>query len=192
MKIIDIKKNNLEYLSSFQIEYEDKKNNVHKWEIISRGNIERVKKEIYEGKSYNDAVQIVAYNKTDKTIILIKEFRVSQNRFIYSLPAGLIDKNENIYDAAKREFFEETGLTLKPTHYDKERYTSIGISDEKVSTVYGEYSGEISTQYQEDTEIIFPLKINKSQAIKLLENEEISMRAALFIQNIFNLNFKIF
>ena len=58
-------------------------------------------------------------NKINKTItaggIIINEFKeiviVNQNNDSWSLPKGHVEKNETVLETAKREIYEETGLS---------------------------------------------------------------------------------
>ncbi len=59
-----------------------------------------------------DAVVIVGLHKSSKKLILIRQFRVPINGYIYELPAGLVDEGESIDISVERELREETGLTL--------------------------------------------------------------------------------
>lgn len=61
-----------------------------------------------------------------------------------------MEKNEDYHSAAIRELREETGLKLEPlqvsSYMEKPLYTTIGMTDECCSMVYGYASGEISTE----------------------------------------------
>jgi len=64
------------------------------------------------GKSGVDAVAIFAIlkkkNEPDRTL-LIKQFRPPMDKFTIEMPAGLVDVNETVENAAIRELKEETG-----------------------------------------------------------------------------------
>lgn len=59
---------------------------------------------IYNKKIKPDAVRILPYFiKNNKAyVVAIKEYRYALNRYIYALPAGLIDNGENAELTAKR------------------------------------------------------------------------------------------
>ncbi len=192
MKIVDIKEKPLEYLTPVTIDYLDKKGNKRIWEIVTRGDLDRVKDELLNKEIYSDGVQIVGYNKENKTVVLVKEFRISVNKYVYTMPAGLANDDEHYFETAKREFYEETGLEIKPIRFDKPKYTTLGLTDERVATVYGEYSGTISTEHQEDNELIEPVIVNREKAIEILENEEVTIRTTYLLRSIFELNEKLF
>ena len=185
-KIREIEK--LKYLNAFIIDYIDRDNIERTWELVSRDGLERLENEINKNKSYSDGVMIFACNKEKTELIILKEFRVVAGKYIYTLPAGLIDSGEDVKKSAKREFKEETGLDIDVEYVEKERYTSVGIINEKVSVAYGYYSGTPSKEYQEATEDAEIEIIDKIKAKEIIENEEVSMRTALLIENFFKLN----
>jgi len=103
-------------------------------------------------------------------------------------PAGLIESGEDIEIAAKREFKEETGLLLTPLYVERERYVSVGIINERVNVVYGTYSGIPTKDFQEDSEDADIIIVDKHEATRILEEEEISIRSAMLLQNFFKIH----
>ncbi len=178
----------LEYLNSFIIEYTGKDNAIRNWELVSRSKIDRLENEIFNNKSYSDGVMIFACNRERTKLVILKEFRVSAGKYLYTLPAGLVDNDEEIEVAAIREFKEESGLDIEIVSIEKERYTSVGIINEKVSVAYGYFSGTPSKEFQEASEDAEIEIIDRDRAINILKNEEISMRTALLIENFFQIN----
>lgn len=188
LNIIDVKeKKGLEYLNGYEISYEDSKGKLRKWELVSREGLDRLKSEMFDGKSYSDGTMICAMDKGKEHVVLIREYRVPAGKYLYSMPAGLMDGDEDIMETAKREFYEETGLVLEPVAFDTERYTSVGLSNEKVTIVYGYYEGTPSSDNLEDNEDIEVVIADKSIARRLLSEEEVTIRTALILQRIFNL-----
>ena len=57
-----------------------------------------------------DVILVVATTKQDKLIVL-SEYKYAANKVMRVLPAGHIEKNENLVTAAKRELREETGYS---------------------------------------------------------------------------------
>ena len=66
---------------------------------------------------------------------------------------------------------EETGLTFVPASvseaYEKPAFTTIGLTDECCATVFGIASGEISGDYQEDTEEIEVVLADREEAKRI-------------------------
>ncbi|MDG1753165.1 MAG: NUDIX hydrolase [Thalassotalea sp.] len=56
------------------------------------------------------AAVIVYQNK----FLLVEE--MENNQHVFNQPAGHLEANENLIDAAKREIYEETGLTVSPQY----------------------------------------------------------------------------
>ncbi len=65
-------------------------------------------------------------------IIMIKQFRYAINKYIYELPAGTKEKNENSFNCAKRELEEETGYYPEKLKKLITIYPSPGIISEKM------------------------------------------------------------
>lgn len=186
MKIKRITQTPLHYLKSFRIDYQDKLGKDRKWELISRGDQQRLEEEL-QGKRFSDGPMIVAWDERKEHVVLVKEFRVIAGHEVYSFPAGLQDPGESILETAIREFKEETGLDLHPLGIDGPRYTSVGLSNERVSTVYGRFSGSFSQEYQESSESIIPFLVDKKEAQRLLEEEDVTIRTAFILRALFQL-----
>jgi hypothetical protein len=80
------------YLSLYEAEYENKVGNLRTWTVASRKSNETLQKQYFENQEdTNDGVIIAAYHKEEKKLVIIKQFRIPLNSFVYELPAGLID-----------------------------------------------------------------------------------------------------
>ncbi len=175
------------YLNAFVINYRDKAGNPKKWEVVSRDGIDRLIDEHENQSVYTDAVSIFAHNKTRDKVILIKEFRIIAGKYVYTLPAGVIDKGESAEVSAVREFKEETGLDVDIYKITKPRFTSIGLSNERVSTAYGIFSGTISDKYLQSEEDITAFEIDVNEARNLMMNAEITERTYVMLKEFFHL-----
>ena len=123
---------------------------------------------------YPDAAIIYAIVKgEEERMVVIKQYRYSIDDYIYELPAGLIDAGETLEMAAIRELKEETGLDLEiipcASYMNKPFFTSVGLSDECCSTVFGYATGSISTEGLEDSEDLEILLVNRQEAKEILE-----------------------
>lgn len=134
-----------------------------------------------------DAVMICAVSG-DK-LVLEKQYRFTIDDYIYELPAGLIEKGESLESAAKREFFEETGMTFTPIHghhSSRPYYSSIGLTDESISTVYGYGSGIPTSEHEEATEDIIVVLADRRECIRILKEENVATISAFIMMNFIN------
>lgn len=74
---------------------------------------------------------VVALN-TDNEVCLIKQYRFAADGWIWEIPAGRIEQNEDPIQTAKRELEEEAGV--KAGHWETLAvfYPSPGICDERI------------------------------------------------------------
>jgi ADP-ribose pyrophosphatase len=68
----------------------------------------------------------------DPQILLIKQFRHAANDFIYEIPAGRLDANEDPRACAERELREETGCSARQLEHVYTFYTTPGFTDERI------------------------------------------------------------
>ena len=95
------------FLNLYDCEYENKLGQEKHWIIASRKEYETLAGQYFnEEKEHIDAVVLVAKHEQTKELVLIRQFRVPLNDYIYELPAGLIDANELPLEAAIRELKE--------------------------------------------------------------------------------------
>lgn len=90
----------------------------------------------------HDAVCVLPYDPRRDEVVLIEQFRVgalgkSRNPWLLELVAGLIDKDEQPEEVARREAMEEAGLTLGALWPLSVYYPSPGGSDERVHLFVG-------------------------------------------------------
>jgi len=124
-------------------------------------------------------------------IVLIKQYRYPLDRYIYELPAGLIEPGETIAMTASRELKEETGLTFREYEggleaFRRAFFQAQGLCDESNALTFGYASGEISDKKPEASEAIEPVLADKSEALRILQEEELSIRCAYMLMQFVN------
>ncbi len=138
------------------------------------------------GKNTPNGVVIfsLAGEKKDK-VVLVHQYRYPIAGYIYELPAGLIEKNENYREAAVREMKEETGLTFSPIEvdpmYERAFYNTVGMTDESCNLVYGTCEGTISREGLEDSEELDVVLADRDEAIRILREERVAANCAYML-----------
>lgn len=174
--------NSKKFIYKYILYYKNKKNQEKKYEVASRNKFSCID----DIGSKTNAIMIVPFT-TDGKIVLLKEFRMGINNYIYNFPAGIIESGEDEISAAKRELYEETGLNcvnikkvLRPA------FSSAGLTDEKVTVVFMEVEGELSNEHIEDNESIIPIKFDKNSLEKELEIADFGGKTQLICYNFVN------
>ena len=145
----------------------------------------------------NDPDGVIIYSiygeKRDK-VVLVRQYRYTLgdfiyaiNGYIYELPAGLVEPNEDFHEGAVREMYEETGLKFEPLKvnpaFEKPYFTTVGMTDESCATVYGYASGEISKEAQEDTEEIEVVLADRNEVKRILKEERVAIMCAYMLMH---------
>ena len=176
------------YLKLYNAEYINKNGEIRNWAIASRKDLNTVKNKFFNGAEDNiDAVIIVATHVDENKLVVIRQFRVPLNDYVFELPAGLVDSGEDFETTVKRELKEETGLDLVQIDYEKSKtktYISTGMTDECVALIYCTCKGEISQKYLEADEDIETMLLSKEEAMELINSDKkIDIKALFAIQN---------
>jgi ADP-ribose pyrophosphatase len=66
-------------------------------------------------------------------VLLVRQFRLPANAFLWELPAGKVDEGETPLQAAKRELIEETGYRAKTWKKLASFFPSPGYVEEKMT-----------------------------------------------------------
>ena len=95
----------------------------------------------------HDAVCVLPYDPQRDSVVLIEQFRIgamdkSSNPWLLELVAGLIDKDEQPEEVARREAVEEADLELTALWPITQYYPSPGGSDEHVHLYIGRCDSE--------------------------------------------------
>ncbi len=113
------------------------------------------------------AILVVVDNK----VLLEKQFRYPFNDYIYEIPAGKLELNEDPKEAAKRELEEETGLIATDITELGEMYPSVGYTNEviKLYLVTKVTKGNLNLDIDEVIDIEY-IDLNKVNEM-ILNNE---------------------
>lgn len=176
------------YLKMYNADYTNKNGDKRTWSIASRKNLSTLNNKFFNNtKDTIDAVIIVAKHIEDNKLVIIRQFRIPLNGYIYELPAGLIDSGEDFETTVRRELKEETGLDLIEIDYSKTKsrvYLSAGMTDESAALVYCSCKGTLSTEFLEPDEDIEVMLVSIEDAKILLQSDEnMDIRALMALQH---------
>lgn len=168
IKSSEILSNNWYVLKKFVYDYQKKDGT---WETQSR--------EVYDR---GNGATILLYNKIQKTVILIRQFRMptflngNETGMVIESCAGLLEE-ENPEDCIKRETEEETGYSLTDVRKIFEVYMSPGSVTEIIHFFVAEYSKDMKVNegggLDEEHENIDVLEIPFDKAMQMIETGEI-------------------
>lgn len=127
-------------------------------------------------KNYCDGVAIIGImNSPDGIKIpLIKEFKEIVGDYIWTFPAGQVEKGEDLRLTAIRELKEETGLESNIDNVIVQRptYTSVGIIDQKVSLAMLKCKGTPTDKYLSPSEDIKAKLFTLDEIKELLKSDD--------------------
>lgn len=113
------------FLRLKRLRWMDDKGTERRWEMV-----ERVKD--------HGAVLVFAWLRPSDRLVMIRQYRPPAGRFVYELPAGLVDAGEDGITAARRELREETGYVAAKMEIFPPAYTTPGLTSETVYMVSAE------------------------------------------------------
>jgi len=125
----------------------------------------------YEIVRHVPAAAVVPVRKNQ--VLLIRQYRVPIARYIWEIPAGLIEKNETPLRCIKREMIEETGFKGKNFKKLGVIYTSAGFCDEKITLYRCDVGEHIGTNH-DNGEIITVHWFSKSEVKKMIAGGKIN------------------
>ncbi|MCR4879970.1 MAG: NUDIX hydrolase [Bacilli bacterium] len=89
----------------------------------------------------------------DNEVALVKQFRYAYQEELYEIPAGKLERDENPYEAAKRELEEETGYHTESLIHLGDIYPSCGYTDEIIHIYLAKDVIKTTTHFDEDEEM---------------------------------------
>lgn len=120
------------------------------------------------------AVVIIPFLSKDK-IILIWQYRPVIGKYIYELPAGTIEKGENVKKCAERELIEETAYRSKKINFLRNIYPVPGYSTEILKIFIAKNLEKVKSEEQNfmPDEVINVKIFTKPQIKKLFKSGQI-------------------
>ena len=181
-----IKRSDTPYLNFYEFEAVYRNGRTAPYYVASRAkSVDKLK--AVSGRNRADGVILYGIYGEDKDhVVLIRQFRYPLGDYVYEFPAGLVEEGEDILEAGIREMYEETGLTFTPKEGgDRSRpfFTTIGMTDESCSTVFGYCSGTPNNRHQEVSEDIQVIIADKDECRRILREENVALMCAYMLMH---------
>jgi ADP-ribose diphosphatase len=146
------------FMSAVEITYRDARGVVRTWEALERLGIGGI-------------VVMVAVTPAGN-VILEKQFRPPVGREVLELPAGLVESDESMEVAAKRELIEETGWSAGKIEFLTEGPLSTGASTEALRAYLCTDLVHVGKNGGDDNEIIEVIEVPIHQAQEFLRTAQ--------------------
>ncbi len=175
------------FVNLYELDRESKTGKKGKYYVASRAKSKKDLK-LVTGKNIPDGVVIYSlYGEKKDKVVLIRQYRYAINDYVYEFPAGLVEKGEAYRETAIREMKEETGLEFIPITinetYEKPAFTTVGMTDESCATVFGVSTGEISKEFQEDSEEIEVVLADRDEVRRILKEEKVAIMCSYMLMH---------
>ena len=108
----------------------------------------------------------------DTRIVLLKQYRHALKKYIWEIPAGTLDPQEEIIGCAKRELIEETGYSANRWHKLGEITPVPGYSDERIH-IFLATELQPAEQHLDEDEVIQVQEVDFLKAFEMIGNGEI-------------------
>ncbi len=187
-RVIEVRKQtDNKYLNIYEFDSVFRDGSTGTYFVASR-NMEADKLKAVSRGTHSDGVIIYSvYGEKRDKIVLIRQFRYPIDDYIYEFPAGLVEPGEDMFEAAVREIYEETGLQFEPKKvpegYSRPFYTTVGMTDECCGTVYGYCSGTPSNEGQEGSEDIEIVLADREECRRILREENVAIMCAYMLMH---------
>ncbi|MFC1882862.1 NUDIX hydrolase, partial [Thermodesulfobacteriota bacterium] len=105
-------------------------------------------------------------------IVLLKQYRHALKKYIWEIPAGTLDPQEEIINCAKRELIEETGYSAAQWHRLGEITPVPGYSDERIH-IFLATELQPADQNLDEDEVIQVQAVDFLKALEMMGDGEI-------------------
>ena len=166
------------FITRYDVDYLTAEGRPKTYEIVSR-NPDMRTLEALQNRTANAVVMILT-DESGERILINHEYRMAMAQWVYNFPAGLIDPGETPEQSARRELWEETGLSL--TRIDDildNSYSAIGFSNERNICVFGVAGGAFRGS-DSDLEEIVPGWYTREELRRLLRTEDFAARTQAY------------
>ncbi len=136
---------------------------------IELPNGERAERELVE---HPGGVAVVAIDE-DNNLLLVEQYRKPYEKNLLEIPAGKLDKGEDIEICGRRELEEETGYVAGKFEFLGECYPSVGYTNE-IIRLFLATDLKKTEQRLDDDEFLNLYKVPVSEMVARIMNNEIA------------------
>lgn len=180
------KKTDNAHLNFYQLEAQHRDGRISPYYMASRAKDIAYLKSV-TGKNPPDGVILYGvYGPEKDKLVLIRQYRYPLGGYVYEFPAGLIEDGEDMLSAGIREMYEETGLSFQPREsgsYSRPFFTTVGMTDESCSMVFGYCSGTPTNTHQEASEEIQVVLADRAECRRILKEENVAVMCAYMMMH---------
>ena len=174
------------FLNHYEFEAIHRDGSISPYYVASRAKAIPDLKAVSHQNNPDGVILYGVYGEQKDKVVLIRQYRYPLGGYVYEFPAGLVEPGEDMFAAAAREMYEETGLTFTPKEggsYSRPFFTTIGMTDESCGTVFGYCSGEPTNINQEASEEIQVVIADKAECRRILKEENVAIMCAYMLMH---------
>ena len=175
------------FLNLYELQAQRRNGDVKPYYVASRSSSAEGLKAVSGNDRCDGVILYGVYGEKKDKVVLVRQYRYPIGGYIYEFPAGLVEPGEDLVSAGVREFYEETGLVLRPKKvdnaYQKPFFTTVGMTDECCGTVYGYCDGVPTNANQEESEDIEIVIADREECKRILKEENVAIMCAYMLMH---------
>ena len=154
---------------------------IHNRTIVYRGNVfTLVRENVTLENGTTTAVEFIEHPGaaaiipmlSDTRVVLLRQYRHALKSYIWEIPAGTLDPQEEIISCAKRELTEETGYSAAHWHRLGEITPVPGYSDERIH-IFLATDLQSTDRHLDADEVIEVKEVDFFKALEMIGNGQI-------------------